>query len=135
MKIARITTVLVGVLTLSVAISVAAPVAAAGGGKPSIRHLSVSHLTRHGATLRAQIDPEGSETGYEVWVLYSPCKDCELLEEVLAGTGEIAASHRYEAVSARFTRQIPLGAKESFLVLATNTSGSMQSKPYTFERK
>ena len=39
----------------------------AAATSPSIESESVSHVTSTGATLEAQINPQGSETEYKIW--------------------------------------------------------------------
>jgi hypothetical protein len=47
--------------------------ALAAGGEPMISGVYATSITEHGATLEAQIDPEGIATTYEFWVESAVC--------------------------------------------------------------
>jgi hypothetical protein len=91
---------------------------------PLITSVSVSHITKTGATLTAVINPEGTETKYEVeltWKQKCGKRHCEKYRT--AGTGTLAGANRVERVSVHLTK---LKAHTSYLVSfgATNESGS-----------
>lgn len=48
--------------------------ALAAGSGPAITNVSATNITEHGATLEAQINPEGIATVYEFWVESAVCK-------------------------------------------------------------
>jgi hypothetical protein len=48
--------------------------ALAAGGEPAITSVSATNITENGATLEAQINPEGAATTYEFWVETAVCK-------------------------------------------------------------
>jgi hypothetical protein len=47
--------------------------ASATGGEPAISGVSATNINEHGATLEAQIDPQGIATTYEFWVESAVC--------------------------------------------------------------
>ena len=108
-----------------------APSALAAGGGPTVRNASASSVTENGATLEAQIDPEGGETAYEFRI---ECQDapvgssaCEELALSPQGRGQIAAGSGAETVSATLEDLRP-GTSYWYVAVATNSAGRAESR-------
>ncbi len=93
---------------------------------PPIKHVSVSHITKNGATVTAVVNPEGTETRYEVELMWKEkCGKTHCKEESrsrVAGTGTLAGVNEERRVSVHVTK---LKADTRYLVSfeATNLRG------------
>jgi hypothetical protein len=109
-----------------------APVALASSA-PVIESASVSNVTEHGASLEAQINAEGLETTYEMWLDYRDCQNappgvyqCESISEERVGHGQLAAGDEARSVSADLSQLEP-GYSYSYRLLVTNSAGKTES--------
>jgi hypothetical protein len=102
--------------------------ALADGGEPTIVSESATSITEHGATLEAQIDPEGLETKYEFWVEYAICQpaggggSCEAIAVELVRTGYISPGEAYIGVSVNLANLHP-NYSYTYWVFASNSAG------------
>jgi hypothetical protein len=103
---------------------------ASAGQLPKIADAQAKDMTEHGATLELQIDPQGSETAYEVWL------ECERpafgdgpCEPPLGGAheqgGQIAADIGVRSVVVDMT-SLPPNRAYIYRVAATNASGRVE---------
>ncbi|HXP36785.1 MAG TPA: hypothetical protein VN817_03375 [Solirubrobacteraceae bacterium] len=103
---------------------------ASAEGLPKIVDAQAKDMTEHGATLELQIDPQGSETAYEVWL------ECERAvpgdgpcEPPLGGAheqgGQIAADVGVRSVVVDMT-SLPPDRAYLYRVAATNASGRVE---------
>jgi hypothetical protein len=111
--------------------------AAEGGEAPVIVSASVTGLTEHDATVEAQINSEGLETTYELWLEYKVCKEsegvsCDLWSSEVVGHGTIAAGDAGVTVSAGLTDLKPDKAY-IYRVVAANSAGTTKGQPHQFE--
>jgi hypothetical protein len=106
------------------------PAASLASSPPTIESESVSHVTEHGATLEAQIKPDGLETIYAFWTEHEVCPRTLPVNEqecyvVLLGPleeGRLLASDQGQTVSASLTG-LEADNTYAYLVLATNSAG------------
>jgi hypothetical protein len=106
------------------------PVASLASSAPIIESESVSHVTEHGATLEAQINPDGIETTYSFWVEYEVCRrPLSIYEEechpVLLGPleeGHLFAEGQAQTVSSSLTG-LEANHAYDYWVLATDSAG------------
>ena len=105
---------------------------------PSIESESVSHVTQTGATLEAQIDPNGLETNYEFWLQYAVCQNppqgggvCDAIAVEPRGEGQIAANSAAQTVSTTLTHLQP-GYSYTYWVVATNSAGEAEGDHQSF---
>jgi hypothetical protein len=102
--------------------------ASAAGGEPTIVSESATSITEHGATLEAQIDPEGLETKYELWLEYAVCQpaggggSCEAIAVDSVKTGYISPGDAYMGVSVNLTNLHP-NYSYTYWVFASNSAG------------
>jgi hypothetical protein len=96
---------------------------------PSIQGESVSNITPTDATLQAQINPEGLETTYEVWVGALPCVEeagperCE--EDKIVGTIPAGFSAQQVSVDiAKASHQLKPNSPYLYSFRATNMDGT-----------
>jgi alpha-tubulin suppressor-like RCC1 family protein len=100
-------------------------------GGPVIERLSASHITQDDATAEVQINPEGLETTYEVFMPEDPCNvpmECILVHLPLA-QGSIPATATPESFSidlASEHAQLEAGEEYGFAILASNASGTTE---------
>jgi hypothetical protein len=117
------------------------PVAAA----PTIGNVSVSGVIDEDATLEAQIEPEGLETAYELWLGSGPltysfkdCQDqtppviaqCNSIPE-LVGLGKVAAGDSSQTVSVSLSDLQPRHSY-TYWVVAGNSAGTSESPAREF---
>ena len=121
-RILRLALVLCFLVIWGLGLSAARALAAEVGNKaPVIESESESSITEHGVTLEAQINPEGSETEYGLWI------ECNF--EFSCGSVERVESGRLSAGSAGQTVSVALsglksGDSYSYWVVATNSDGT-----------
>jgi hypothetical protein len=114
-----------------------APSALATGGEPTIGGVSATNITENGATLEAQINPEGIATTYEFWVETAACKGgsvtCERSGHAQKqGEGYIATGSGSKTVTDDVTGLLP----ETYFwywVVADNLGGTAESSHSLFE--
>jgi hypothetical protein len=118
------------VLAAGVVLS-AAPVLAASGEPPTISGESPAGVTEHGATLEAQIDPEGSETTLEVWIQCerpaSGGAPCEPAAVSPLGQDHLASGSAAETVAAVLTGLEP-AYSYTYWFVATNVAGRTEGR-------
>jgi hypothetical protein len=106
------------------------PAASLGSSAPTIESESVSHVIEYGATLEAQINPDGLETTYSFWVEYEVCRrplpvyeqECYVILLGPLGAGHLLASDQDQTVSTRLTG-LEADNAYTYWVLATNSAG------------
>jgi hypothetical protein len=111
-----------------------APAAAQASSGPLIERISASHVTQHEATLEAQINPQGSETGYEIWV-WPGCSAgaCERLPpRVVAKAADIGDGYEGRVVIAEVHGLEPGVSNNEYWVVASNAVGSTESPHESF---
>jgi hypothetical protein len=121
--------------------ALAGPASALAAGSPSIESEAASHLTPTGATLEAQVDPDGLGTEYQFRVVADPCEanptNCEIEPDPLypptpstiaAGSGAQPASVNLH--DAGLT--LEPGQEYHYAVVATNTEGTVTGPDQTF---
>jgi hypothetical protein len=97
---------------------------------PSIEAESVSNVTHNDATLEAQINPEGLETEYELWIECGVENfQCGSAERV--GFGRLSAGDSGQAVSAVLS-DLQSGDSYKYWVVATSSEGTTTSPVRTF---
>jgi hypothetical protein len=102
---------------------------------PTIDGTSISELPENSATLTAQIDPQGSETMYGLWLVWqapntSSTGEAPVMPQMQ--TGEIPAGYGDQTVSATITDLRP-GYAYWYAVAALNGTGETDGKsPYYF---
>ncbi len=107
------------------------------GKAPAIESLSASHITQDDATLEAQIDPEGLETTYELW-MEDPCRPpMECIRVPLLASGSIPATATEESVTVNLASSdkhlnIEPGMTYGYWVVAKNAAGTTEVQK-TFE--
>jgi hypothetical protein len=108
-----------------------APNALAAGGEPAISSASATNITETGATLEAQINPEGTATSYAFWIeCQNPPPDsatCEAVALTSHGQGNLAAGSEKELVSASVSGLQP-GTAYWYVVVATSSGGKAESR-------
>ncbi len=136
-RILRLALVLCSLAAWGLALSAAQAPAAKGrgesGGKaPVIESESESNISERGATMEAQINPEGAETKYELWiecvVVYT--FQCGPTEGV--GSGRLPAGDSGQAVSLALS-DLQSGNSYRYWVVATNSEGATKGAVLTFE--
>ncbi len=109
----------------------AAPALAASGEPPTISGETPAGVTEHGATLEAQIDPEGSETTLEVWIQCerppSGGAPCEAAAVSPLGQDHLASGSAAETVAAVLTGLEP-GYSYTYWFVATNAVGRTEGR-------
>jgi hypothetical protein len=105
---------------------------------PSIQGESVSNITPTDATVEAQINPEGLETTYEVWVGALPCvveegpEACE--EDKIAGTIPAGFSASQVNVDiAKASHQLKANSSYLYSFRATNMDGTTYASNKEFK--
>jgi Subtilase family len=105
--------------------------------RPAIDEESASHITQHDATIEAQIDPEGLQTEYEIWIA-DPCQaPTECIRDVVVARGSVPAGATEEYVSVDLAASgaklnIEPGTRYGYQVLATNAAGETEGELQTF---
>ena len=105
--------------------------------RPAIDEESASHITQQDATLEAQIDPEGLQTKYEIWIA-DPCTaPMECIRDVVVATGTLPANSTEESVSVDLAASgaklnIEPGTRYGYQVLASNAAGETEGELQTF---
>jgi hypothetical protein len=108
---------------------------------PSIDSESASNITEHSATLEAQINPDGLETSYEIWLAEKvECqagRECPLeldgeISESRVVHGQIAAGDSAQTVSADLAHLEEGSYAYSYWVVATNSAGKTESLHQAF---
>ena len=136
-RILRLALVLCSLAAWGLGLSAARAPAAKGrgesGGKaPVIESESESNISERGVTLEAQINPEGSETEYELWiecvVVYT--FKCGPTERV--GSGRLPAGDSGQAVSVTLS-DLEASNPYKYWVVATNSGGPTKGAVLTFE--
>jgi hypothetical protein len=98
----------------------AANALAAGGERPTIED-TTTKVYEHEGTIEAQIDPQGSETTYEIWLecrgAHEPTWPCEQRVE-----GRLAAGFEAKTVSLQLTG-LQEGTYYEYGVVASNSAG------------
>lgn len=112
------------------------------GERPTIDNAQAKKMTEHGATLEAQINPQGSETAYEFWLEcqsappISPYGRWGACGPIAGGQqeqgGHLAASFGEQTVSVDMTGLQP-GYGYSYRVAATNAAGKVVSLQLSFD--
>ena len=117
------------------AVLVLAPATAAANGPPVIEKTTLVSVSETGATVEAQIDPEGLETSYEIKLVWQDADPPGPGENVSDGphaqTGQIAASPGEQTVSAVLTG-MQRGYTYWYEVIATNANGKAKSGAHPF---
>jgi hypothetical protein len=116
--------VLVSCAILAGGLAFSAAQALAAAGEPAIVSESATSITEHGATLEAEIDPNGLETSYEFWVESADCQPgpCESISVGPVGHGYIAAGSAYPTVRVELSDLQP-GYSYTYWVFAVNSAG------------
>jgi hypothetical protein len=127
---------------VGLAVSLAfAPSALATAGEPVIGSVSASNITERGATLEAQVDPQGSATTYEIWL---ECQVASLQAGAGCGSGSepvpgsprghdvIAVGSENRTVGVTVTGLHP-GYSYWYGVLVTNSAGKVESLHHLFQ--
>lgn len=111
------------------------PVPANAAAAPVVNSESVSHISEHGATLEAQIDPNGLETKYEFWLQYNSCQSspgsCDTLIVAPVSEGYIAATGTSVHVTASLTG-LQAGYTYTYFVYAVNSDGWLKGESREF---
>ncbi len=103
-------------------------------GKPSIESESVAHITQHSASLEAKINPDGSETGYEIWFLPGcSAGACERVPpRVVAKAADIGSGTEGLGVGVQLTELEPGVSNNEYWVVASNAAGTTESAHQMF---
>jgi len=106
------------------------PALASEGERPAIVRVRAADITTDEATLEAQINPRGSETAYEFWLVCQGLRGfpCEPIAEPVASQrhgGRIAAALGEQTVRVNMTG-LQSGHDYYFEVAATNTYGRVE---------
>jgi hypothetical protein len=102
------------------------PSAGTTGTAPAISNELVSGVTEHAATIEAQIDPEGLETTYEIWLGFG-CEEtpegatCALVTVRRVGPVQIAAGDSTQTISAEL--RLEPSHRYTWRVIARNSAG------------
>jgi hypothetical protein len=104
--------------------------ASAAGSAPVVSDVSATTIAEHGATLEAQVNPQGSETSYEFWV---ECQNpppgsatCEAVAASPQGQGSLAAGSEDQTVRANLTDLQP-GTSYWYVIVASSAAGRAES--------
>ena len=125
-RISRLALVLCFLVIWGLGLSAAQALAAEGGGgsggkAPVIESESESNISEHGVTLEAQINPEGAETEYGLWMECGVVYQCGSAERV--ESGRLPAGDSGQAVS--FVASIPQpDNRYKYWVVATSSEGT-----------
>ncbi len=125
-RILRLALVLCFLVIWGLGLSAARALAAEGGGgsgdkAPVIESESESNISERGVTLETQINPEGSETEYELWIECGVVYQCGSAER--AESGRLPAGDSGQAVS--FVASIPQpDNRYKYWVVATSSEGT-----------
>ena len=113
----------------------AAPASATEGGRPMIENVTATKVYEHEGTLEAQINPEGSETTYEIWLecqsAHEPFWPCEPIMNSQRIEGHIAAGFEAKTVSLHLAGLQP-GFHYWYGVAAANSAGRTESRVNIF---
>ena len=105
-------------------------------GAPVIASESAGHVNSktHRSVLGAVINPEGSETKYEFWVLRCGSRSGECPRPEVVGSGTLPAGNENQTVEATAT-ELPAGSSHSsYWVVATNASGTTRGKAHKLRK-
>ncbi len=98
---------------------------------PTISELAAHDITEQGATLEAQIDPEGSETTYALWIqcFAAPAEypPCEPAAARVYGEGTVGAAVSDQAVSLKVAGLQP-GYFYMYWIVAANSHATTESR-------
>ncbi|HEY1689978.1 MAG TPA: hypothetical protein VGF95_14080 [Solirubrobacteraceae bacterium] len=107
-------------------------IAAAEGIAPKVEWVAASHVTETGATLEAEIDPEGVETTYEFWAESAACQkappgsaECDAIEVRHVGSPGLLSGERGQCVSVTMTDLQP-GYEYHYWVVAGSVNGTAE---------
>ena len=93
----------------------------AGAERPTIEDRTMAKVYEHEGTIEARIDPQGSETTYEIWLecrgSHEPVWPCEQRVD-----GHLAAGFEAKAVSLQLTG-LQEGTYYEYGVVAANSAG------------
>jgi len=133
-RILRLALVLCFLVIWGLGLSTAgAPAAEGGGGSggkaPVIESESESSITERGVTLEAQINPEGSETEYGLWIECNVEFPCGPVEHV--GSGRLPAGSTGQTVSVVLSG-LKSGDSYEYWVAATNSNGTTKGTVRVF---
>ncbi len=119
----------------TLAVLALAPATAAANGSPVIEQTTLVSVSETGATVEAQINPEGLETSYEIKLVWQDADPPGPGENVSGGphaqTGQIAAGPGEQTVSAVLTG-MQRGYTYWYEVIATNANGKAKSGAHPF---
>ena len=121
-------------LTITAFASLGAAASASAASAPTIESTSVLHVTQHSATLEAQINPQGSETGYEIW-FWPGCSEgaCERVPpRVVASAADIGDGYEGRVVTANLSELEPGVFNNEYWVVATNSVGRTEIAHQSF---
>ena len=110
------------------------PAAARASTAPVLERISASHITQHEATFEAQINPEGSETGYEIW-FWPGCSAgaCERVPpRVVAKAADIGDDYEGRVVIAEVHELGPGVSNNEYWVVASNAVATTESAHESF---
>ncbi len=122
--------------TLVVGLLFSGAQALAAGEAPVIESLSASHITQDDATVEAQVNPEGLETTYELFMPEDPCNvpmECIRVHVVLA-QGSIPATATDESISLDMaSKHVSMEGGEQYgvRIIAKNSAGTVEGH-YSF---
>jgi hypothetical protein len=91
---------------------------------PAIEEEEATAITPTSAHVRARINPDGSETQYEVWVRPGCSDPCDLPPAELVKTGRIPAGTKTKSIGAGLKGLPPGAPYEEYWVTATNANGT-----------
>ncbi|MGO9249394.1 MAG: hypothetical protein ACLP7W_12550 [Solirubrobacteraceae bacterium] len=114
--------------------------ARAASSSPAIESESVAHVTSTDATIEAQINPNGNQTTYEVFLESPSCLSygigyCESSGGELIAEGTIPASSADQSVSvdiASTGHQLSANTMYGYRVVATSSAGTKHGSEKTF---
>ncbi len=122
LRFALVLCLLAAWLGLSATRALAAEGGGGSGGKaPVIESESESNISEHGVTLEAQINPEGAETEYGLWMECGVVYQCGSAERV--ESGRLPAGDSGQAVSFVASIQQP-DNRYKYWVVATSSEGT-----------
>ena len=112
------------------------PASAQASSSPVIESLSASNITQDNATVEAQVNPEGLETTFELFMPEDPCNvpmECIRVHVVLA-QGSIPATAADESISIDLASKhvsMEAGEQYGFVIIAKNSAGTVEGH-YSF---